>query len=233
MPFARLSTRRPRLDGPYPVLPRPLDALSERWAALPPRVRLAVAGLVVVAMAVAVQVRVQRAEQRWGGAAVPALVAARDLAVGAPPDALRRVQLPPAAVPPGAVTGVPTDAVLAQALPEGAVLTGAHLDPRGPAAGLPPGHRALPVPVQEGWGILAGAWVDVWVLAGETPAHRVATSRNVLEVRTDGSGVTALVGLAQDEVAATSEGLAAGSVLLSHAPAPPANPTLSSSPRPS
>jgi hypothetical protein len=165
--------------------------------------------------------RVRQAEARWGGEPRRALVAEAALPVGAAPQRLRGVRLPPGAVPDGAVARVPDGAMLALPLPAGAVLTEAHLDPRGPAAGLPGGLRAVPVPVEDGWGVSAGGWVDVWVLgAGEQPAALVASSRPVLEVRGDPAGATALIGLAADEVAGTTAGLALGRVLLTHAPGP-------------
>ena len=209
------------LQGPAPVLPRPLDAVAERWARLPPRVRTTVAVLALVALALLTQARVRAAESRWGGAPVRALVALEDLPVGAVPTALEARRLPPAAVPPGAVEAVPSGARLAFALPAGSVLTAAHLDPRGPAAGLPPDLRVLPVPVEPSWGVRRGGWVDVWVLGTDAaPARRVAQSRHVVDVRGDDTGATALVGLAVDEVAATTTGLALGRVVLAHAPPP-------------
>ncbi|HVM12868.1 MAG TPA: hypothetical protein VM287_00870 [Egibacteraceae bacterium] len=211
------------LDGPYPVLPRPLDAASERWSALRPRVRLTVALVAAAALAGGVHARVQAADHRWGGAPVRVLIATEDLPVGAPVTAVRRVPLPPAVVPATAVTDVPApDATLALALPRGAVLTAAHLDPRGPAAGLDERLRAVPVAVQEGWVVTAGGWVDVWVLGtGDELATLVARARPVLEVRTEGASTTALVGLdGEEEVGAATEGLALGRLLLAHAPAP-------------
>ncbi len=210
------------LRGPYPRLPRPLDACSEQWSRLRPRSRTLAAALLVVAALLAVDARVRAAESRWGGAPRPALVATTDLPVGARATGLRPTVLPPAAVPADAVATVAGEAVLALALPAGAVLTRDHLDPRGPAAGLPAGLRAVPVPAEQGWGVTAGGWVDVWVLgAGDTPAELVARSRPVLEVRGDTTGTTALVGLAADEVGPATTGLALGRVLLAHAPAPP------------
>jgi hypothetical protein len=99
------------------------------------------------------------------------------------------------------------------------VLTAAHLDARGPAAGLSPGSRAVPVPVETSWGVVSGGRVDVWVLGAEgEAARRVARGVPVLDVADDGSTRTALVGLAEDEVGPATQGLAAGGVLLIHAP---------------
>lgn len=213
------------LDGPPPRNPRRLDELSERWAGLRPRARRAVALLAVLLVLAGHQWRVSATAGRWGGTEVPVLVAPALLPVGTHPVDLRRLRLPPAAVPPDAVTEVRAGALLSMALPAGAILTRGHLDPRGPAAGLPEGLRALPLPVEEGWGLAPGAWVDVWVLAataetGQEPAVLIARGRPVLEVRLDGRGATALVGLATEEMAAATAGLATGRVLLTHAPPP-------------
>jgi hypothetical protein len=201
--------------------PRPFDALAERWARLRPRTRTLLTVAACVALVALVDARVRAAEARWGGAPVDALIATRALAVGVAPEDLRGVQLPPGAVPADALHAIPADAVLAFALPAGAVLTAAHLDVQGPAAGLPAQERAVPVPVEAGWGIAAGGWVDVWVLGGgEDASTLVASSRPVLEVRDREGQATALVGLRDDEVAATTGGLTLGGVLLTHAPPP-------------
>ena len=56
---------------------------------------------------------------------------------------------------------VDSDGRLALALPAGAVLTRAHLSPEGPAAGLDPELRAVPLPVPPGLDIAVGAKVLV------------------------------------------------------------------------
>lgn len=221
-----LSRVRSLLQGPNPVLPRPVDAASEWWSALTPRVRVAVAVIAVLAVGTGMHLRVQAAEQRWGGAPVHVLVATEDLTVGDPLTGVRRVALPPGAVPPTALTDLPDDdRTLTLGLPEGAVLTAAHVDARGPAASLDPSLRAVPVPVEHGWLVTAGGFVDVWVLgAGEEAATLVARSRPVLEVREEGSSSTALVALAVDtEVQPATAGLSLGRLLLAHAPAPTAD----------
>ncbi len=196
-----------------------MDALSDRWASLRPRARVLVSLAGVLALTLTLAARVARAELRWGGEPVEVLVAAEDLPVGATRLAVRTVAFPPAAVPPQAVDELPAGAALALALPRGAVLTRAHLDPRGPGAGLAPGSRAVPVAVEQSWGVTAGGRVDVWVLAaGPQPATLVARSAVVLSVSGDGDAATALLGLAEDDVGPTTEGLALGRVLLTHAP---------------
>ncbi len=210
------------LAGPPFVLPRALDAVAEGWARLGARVRFLVVLGLVVALGAGYGARVAAVDARWGGAPVEVLRAERALAVGEAPDDLERIVLPPAAVPEGAVSDVPADVVLALALPAGALLLGAHLDARGPAAALPAGERVLPLPVEAGWGVEAGAFVDVWVLgAGEGAARLVARSRPVLRVDADeGQDGVALVALQADQVAAATSGLAVGRVVLAHAPPP-------------
>lgn len=224
-----MSTRLPRspwlrrlATGPQPAWPRPVDAACEWWARLPPRVRLVLIVAVLVALAAATELRVQAAESRWGGEPVEVLTAAEDLPVGAPAaDGLRRARLPPEAVPDAALADVADDAVLAAPLPAGAVLTELHVSQQGPAAGLEPHLRVVPVAVEDGWGVEAGGWVDVWVAGGTARASEpVATRRPVLEVRDDGgSRPTALVGLHADEVAAVTAA-GRGGVRLTHAPPP-------------
>jgi len=207
------------LHGPHPALPAALDRCSERWWRLPPRVRVLAIVATVCCLLALDQYRVVRMRQQWGGPARRALVAVEDAHVGDHPR-LRTVALPPAMVPPDAPQTVADGARLTLALPEGAVLTRAHVSPRGPAVGLDPGLRVVPLPVPPGLEIGAGARVDVWILTeGPDRSRRVAQGRAVLAVSTaDGDDPVALVGLAAGEVAATVAGLAAGDVLLTQAP---------------
>jgi hypothetical protein len=209
------------LDGPRPTLPRPLDAALEGWAGLRPRLRVALVAAAVALSLGAMQARIAQVERQWGGPPVAVLVAGDDLAAGSAPAGLRQVRLPPVAVPPAAVREVPAGAVLTTAVPEGAVLTAGHLHPRGPAAALAPDRRAVPIPVEDSWGVAAGGWVDVWVLGADgRPATRIATGRQVLEVAGGAHDGTALVELHVEEVGPASAGLALGRLLLAHAPAP-------------
>jgi Flp pilus assembly protein CpaB len=212
---------RSLLDGPRPALPRPLDAAAEGWAGLPPRLRLAAFVLALIALVGAMQARISHVEARWGGPPVDVLVAGEELHAGTAPAHLRRVQLPPAAVPPHALREAPAGEVLTTTLPEGAVLTRGHLHPRGPAAALGSDRRAVPIPVEDTWGVAPGGWVDLWMLGGDgRPASRIATGRRVLEVSGDAHEATALVELHVDEVGPAGAGLALGRLLLAHAPAP-------------
>jgi hypothetical protein len=212
---------RSLLHGPALALPQPIDLVSERWARLPPRLRMLVTVLLILALLLAVQLRVASVEAHWGGAPVFVLRATADMPVGTRPRAVEPFALPAAAVPPRVIRDVPQNAVLSLPLPAGSVLTQAHLDPRGPTAGLPPGLRAVPISIEAGWRVESGGWVDVWVLgAGEEPSTLVASSRAVLQVREEQGRSTALVALRSDEVRATTAGLALGTVLLTHAPPP-------------
>ncbi|HVM14576.1 MAG TPA: hypothetical protein VM287_09660 [Egibacteraceae bacterium] len=209
------------LRGPHLRLPRPLDAVSERWSRLRPRVRALVVAAAVAMTGAAVDAHVRSLQSAWGGPAVDVVVTTRSLAVGDALEGLRTVAVPPPLAPPDAVTPAQARGVVSLPVPAGAVVTRAHLDPRGPAAGLPAGLRAVPVPSEAGWGVQAGGWVDVWTLGGgEEPSALVAQGRPVLDVIEDPGGLTSLVGLSASEAEAVTAGLAVGRVLLAHAPPP-------------
>ncbi len=209
------------VKGPAFALPPPVDLLSERWSRVPPRLRMLGIAFLAVLLSLVVTQHVARVQARWGGEPVTVLRAGHDLPVGSVVRELEPVALPAAAVPARAVREVPRGAVLAIALPAGSVLTETHLDPAGPASGLSPDLRAIPIPVEAGWRVQPGGWVDVWALgAGDQPSRLVASSRAVLHVRVDQGRATALVALRSSEVAGATGGLALGTVLLTHAPPP-------------
>jgi hypothetical protein len=215
---------RQLVNGRPLALPSPIDTVSEWWARIPPRPRALLVLLVAAATVAGLQHRVALAEARWGGMPVTVLRAVEDLPAGTPAALLEPIALPPAALPVRAVRYPPDDAVLSLPLPAGSVLTQAHLDPRGPAANLPGDVRVIPLPIEAGWQVEPGGWVDVWVLgAGQAPSRLVARSRAVLTVRRDEGTRTALVALRADEVGSATEGLALGKVLLTHAPPPTAS----------
>lgn len=215
MPSRPILSRH--IHRPPFALPAPVDRACEQWWRLPPRARAALLVLAVVALVTAAEVRVAHARSAWGGPPRQALIAVRDTMVGEHPQ-VRSVDLPPALVPPDAPQRVADDARLAFALPQATVLTRAHLTARGPAAGLPAELRVVPMPVDPGWDVRSGGWVDVWALTASGTTTRIAVHRPVVAVLTEDDPPTALVGLADDEVAAAMRGLAGGQILLTHAP---------------
>lgn len=215
MPARTARTRR--LQGPPLALPPALDRCSEQWWRLPARARALLVLLAVTTLVAGGEVRVAQVRDRWGGPPRRALIAVDDGTVGQAPR-VRPVRLPPALVPPDAPQHVDDRARLAFALPEGSVLTRGHLSPRGPAAGLPPDLRVVPVPVDPGWDVRSGGWVDVWALASAGRSTRIAQRRPVVAVLSEDDDPSALVALATGEVAAVMGGLAEGQILLTHAP---------------
>lgn len=207
--------------GPPWRWPGPLDHVAEWWARRPPRLRALVVALVTLAAAAAYGWQVARVDARYGGAPVPVLVATRDLAVGEPPDGVVRRRLPPVAVPDDALREVPDGQVVAVPLLAGGVLTAAHLDARGPAAAVAADQRVLPIPLEPTWAVEGGSFVDLWALAGDaTEGVPVARSRHVLQVTGEGTRPVALVVLDHHEVAPVVAALAAGHLVVSHAPPP-------------
>ena len=205
------------LQGPPVALPAVFDRCSEHWWRMSPRTRGALLLLAVIALVITGEVRVALVRAQWEGPPRRALVATADVAVGQVPQ-VRPVHLPPALVPDDAPQRVADGARLAFALPEGTVLTRSHLSARGPAAGLAHDLRVVPVPVDPGWDVRAGGWVDVWTLSSSAGSARIAEHRPVLAVLSDDDPPSALIGLATTEVAAAMRGFANGEVLLTHAP---------------
>lgn len=161
--------------------------------------------------------RVATAQAQWGGRGEQVWRATRTVPAGQPvSDALRPIRLPRAAIPPTAITtAVDNAAVLAVPLVEGALLTELHLSPVGPAVALPDDERAVPIPVEQTWGIEPGIVVDVWaVVDSDQPPEALAQARPVLQLTDDGPRSVALVALHEDDVAATTATLARGRVLL-------------------
>ena len=215
---------RDRLDRPlrgaYPALPPPLDRCSEWWARRRPRVRLLIGVVALLAVAGALTSRVAVLEQRFAAPPVRVLVAEEFLPVGTAAPAVAMVRLPALAVPDGALEAVPDDAVVAVAVPKGAVVTRAHLDVQGPGAALPTDQRAVPVPVEEGWGLEAGGFADVWASGdiGE-PAALLVEAAPVLAVHDGDLRPVAVVGVPAARVAEVATAGDGPGLLLTHAPA--------------
>lgn len=205
------------LQGPPFALPRRVDRLADRWARLPPRLRVILLLTAVLLFGGLQAGRLADAQARWGGEGAPVWRATTTAAAGHnAAQVVERIRLPRAAVPPTAITGrLPPSTVLALPLVEGAILTDIHLSPVGPAAALPPDERVVPIPVERAWGIEAGGVVDVWAVTDdrEDPTP-LATARPVLLLRDDGPRPVALVSLHEDAVAEATATLARGRLLL-------------------
>lgn len=154
----------------------------------------------------------------WGES-VEVWRADRTVAVGeSPVGAVSRIELPPAALPADAIRGPVGPQRLSVPLLEGAVLTEAHLTAGGLAATLPADQRLMPVTVEPGWGVTTGSVVDVWAVdRGRGPPRLLAEARRVHAVSADARPV-ALVALPTDDVAAATEVLGTGQLLLTLAP---------------
>ncbi|WP_370323683.1 hypothetical protein [Euzebya sp.] len=208
---------RSPFHGPPPALPGPLDRAAERWAHLPPRLRIALVVAAVMLLGALQANRLNVVQTRWGGEGQLVWLASATVAAGQPVSgAVERVRLPAVAVPPGAVTGrLPDDASLSLPLVEGAVLTEVHLAAEGPAAALPSDQRVVPLPVDPAWGVEAGTLVDVWAVADrDRPPEPLAQARTIVQLTDDGPRPVALIAVQEDEVATITGALARGQVLV-------------------
>lgn len=167
---------------PPVALPAVVDAVSERWWGLPPRVRaLAVALATVAALAL-----LGRGATRspWGPP-TDVLVAVDDLPGGAPvtADLLRPARWPADLVPHDAVTSADLGPDVRL---RGAVVAGAPVTRRQLAVGLggmvAEGHAAVAVPVDGLPHVDAGDAVDVVATGLDGVGRRVATAARVLAV---------------------------------------------------
>ena len=175
---------RLRLDGTPAVLPRPLDAISERWFRAGPRLRLALVLGLVLAVAAALVVRLTTSP--WGPP-VRVLVTAADLPVGHELAAgdLRPARWPAGLVPDDALAD-PAGMRLSAAVPTGTLLTRRHASAGGLAAALAPDHAAVAVPADLLPSLPSGSFVDLvgaghdgtgTVLAGDVEVLRVDSDR--------------------------------------------------------
>jgi Flp pilus assembly protein CpaB len=135
---------------PHPVF---LGVRARRALARTVVRRAVVLGLAVVTGLVVVSLvsSADAARQRWGRTR-PVAVAARDLVPGDVVDgsAVEVRRLPVAAVTPGALAEPPSGSVVRQAVPVGEPLVPERLAPQGlagVAALVPPGHRAVAIPI--------------------------------------------------------------------------------------
>lgn len=174
-----VASIRAFLDGRPPALPDHLDRLAERWASLPPRARLAVGVVAVVATLLLAGTGAARSP--WGPP-VDTLVATRDLPAGhhlAPGD-LEPARWPSELAPP-AVAGT-VGRTLTVGLPAGMPVTPGHLGDGGLAAQLREGEAAFPLTLDEHVTLEVGQLVDL--VAGDAGGGglRLAEAARVLTV---------------------------------------------------
>lgn len=176
---------RLRLDGTPAVLPRPVDALSERWFRTGPRVRLALIAVLCVGAVAALGLRA--ATSPWGPP-TPVLVADADLPLGHPlaPDDVRPARWPADLVPADALTTI-GNVRLAVGVPAGTVMTGRHVASGGLAGALTADTAAVAIAAELLPALPSGATVDL-VGAGTDGAGAVLAS-DVEVLRIDGEAV--------------------------------------------
>jgi len=170
--------RLPLLDGPPLNLPPVVDAVSDRWAGLAPRVRF---GLVVAVVVAAFLAAGQRATTSRWGATVEAVVTAVDVAAGSPigPSQVELVEWPRRLLPAGALTELPAGRATAT-LPAGTVLAAGHVADGGIAATVAVGHVAVPVPMGVLPTLAAGTRVDVVAADANNGPRVLAADARVL-----------------------------------------------------
>jgi len=207
------------LQGPPAALPGWLDRLHLTWVRLPPRVRVAVWGMLLVAAAAQCGAHRTSVAGAWGGEPVLVWQATTTLPAGVDPTgSLRPVELPPLALPANPVQDLPAAPVLQLPLVEGGVLGRAHLDPGGASAAVSADERLVGVPVDAGLGITAGSAVDVWAAGPGSPARLLVAGRPVLGVVGEGGRLVASVSLPEAAVAEALQLRSAGLLLLTVAP---------------
>lgn len=138
----------------HPLMDPTLLAVRARRWLVRPAVRRALTAMVALLTGVAVTAVVQAADDgrdRWG-ATRSVIVARHDLAIGDQVDAeaVERRVLPATAVADAALSEVPVEAVVRQPIAAGEPLIAERLAPQGltgVAALVPPGWRAVAVPV--------------------------------------------------------------------------------------
>lgn len=130
----------------------------------------------------------------WGDP-VPAVVAVRELRTGEVlrSDDVRLERLPAGVLPSGAVSSTDevTGRTLARTVPAGAVLTAGDAADGGPAADLPEGLVAFPLPLTDTTVLSPGQRIDLVAGDGGGAGSRLASGALVLAVE-DGSAWVAV-----------------------------------------
>lgn len=188
-----------------------MDAALEWWAALTGRARalLRVTGLAVILLAATGGLL----DGRWGPP-VEVVVAARDVAAGAPVTTadLHVVTWPRDLVPPDALTtptALPERAVADGVLTRGTPITSSNVHGGGPAAAAPAGTALVPVPADLLPHLPVGTRVDLAVAGFDGNAQVVATAAAV--VAHDGTWQWLRIG--RDEVGSVAAGVGDGTLV--------------------
>lgn len=204
--------RRWRHTAPV-ALPGALDAVSERWWRLPPRLRAVV---VAVAMVTTLALVGRGATTSAWGAPRQVLVLVADLPAGAAvgPADVERVAWPDDLVPPDAVTELPADARVRAPTTADSVLTARHLA-SGLAGLLSDGEAAVPVPLDGLPDVAAGDVVDVVTATPDGTGHRAASAARVVAV----DATSLWLAVDADRVDAVAAAAASGRVTLAVRPA--------------
>ncbi len=206
------------LEGPPPQLPSTLDRAAEAWARTTPRLRAVVVAIVVLALALAAGRGAVRSP--WGPPG-EVVVATADLPVGrtVEPGDLRTVRWPETTIPPGALTdpGPAIGRPLAATVPTGTPLTAVHVADDGPAAGLPAGDVAVPLPAPPGIALRPGQRVDLLAGDGARGGVRLAEDARVLGV----DGDTIWVAVRREESPAVVGAATWGDLSVALLPGPP------------
>lgn len=212
-----LPRRRGRLPRGPVALPTVLDAVSDRWWALPPRVRAAV--VVTAALGLLALAGRGATASPWGPP-VPTLVAGRDLPAG---HALTPADVATATWPAGLVPDdalgrddLGGDARLAAPARAGTPLARGDLVD-GVAGLVADGHVAVAVPVDGLPAVRAGDHVDVVAGSPDGVGQRVASDAPVVAV----DGAFLWLGVPHDRVDAVAAAGAAGRITLAVRPARP------------
>jgi Flp pilus assembly protein CpaB len=197
--------------GPL-VLPARLDAWSDRWWALAPRVRVTVC--VVLALAVVTAGALRGLTSPYGPP-TQVLVATRDLSRGEVADrtALREATWPADLVPVGAT--LDADGDLTAALPEGAVLTAGHLTEDGIGGLTEPGRAAVPVPVEQVAELPVGTRLEVIVSDADGHGRTLAADAEVVA----GDAVSRWISVDRDAAAEVAAAALRGTLAVAVLPA--------------
>lgn len=198
--LARSLRAAPPWHGAPPALPALLDRGAERWFALPPRVRVAIATITVVAVLLLAGAGAARSP--WGPP-LDVLVATERLPAGASlgAESTQRVAWPAGLVPGDAVPaddGVGTGESLGVGVVAGSVITRRHLaGDAGVAAGLGVGRAAFPLEAMAFGDLRDGQRVDV--VAGDLDGRGRTLARDARVLAT--TPETVWLDIARDEAA--------------------------------